>query len=196
MNVDIPWRRWTFGRDRRAPQVTLVGVVRSKRQMAKRLCFVTLAPPEGDRWRPIGRLALWPSVAVQAILGKTLERNRGADGAANAIRRLKVGETVALTGAPTFERNLLKKWRQLLFRRQLDLRCADVRLRAETELRVEPFLDVGAAARPSGLISTGHDVATPRGQEARGAAAAAARIRGPAPADAAAGRDDRALRYP
>lgn len=128
------------GIDASGRNVTIVGRIVSKRQMAKRLCFVSLEPTAGGRWRPLGRF-FYPDVDLQVIFGATLARRRGDDGAANIIRRLRVGQLVVVDCVPTWlerlavngrrERSTLvfravERWRQIFRRRQIDLRCADV----------------------------------------------------------------------
>ena len=120
------------GFDATGRNVTIVGRIASKRQMAKKLCFVSLSPPGGGRWRPLGRLLPYPDVDVQVILGATLARQRGDDGAANVIRRLRVGQVVVCDCVPTWRDRpsvmgrFVERWRQVHRRRQIDLRCSDV----------------------------------------------------------------------
>jgi prolyl-tRNA editing enzyme YbaK/EbsC (Cys-tRNA(Pro) deacylase) len=120
------------GFDATGRNVTIVGRIASKRQMAKKLCFVTLTPPGGGRWRPLGRLLPYPDVELQVILGATLVRQRGDDAAANVIRRLRVGQVVVCDCVPTWRDRptvlgrFIERWRQVHRRRQIDLRCSDV----------------------------------------------------------------------
>ena len=120
------------GFDATGRNVTIVGRIASKRQMAKKLCFVTLSPTAGGRWRPLGRLLLHPDVDLQVIFGATLARCRGDDAAANVIRRLRVGQVVVCDRVPTWRDRptvlgrFIERWRQVHRRRQIDLRCSDV----------------------------------------------------------------------
>ena len=120
------------GFDATGRNVTIVGRIASKRQMAKKLCFVSLSPPGGGRWRPLGRLLPYPDVELQVIFGATLARQRGGDGAANVIRRLRVGQVVVCDCVPTWRDRptvvgrFVERWRQVHQRRQIDLRCSDV----------------------------------------------------------------------
>ena len=90
------------GFDATGRNVTIVGRIASKRQMAKKLCFVSLSPPGGGRWRPLGRLLPYPDVELQVIFGATLAKRRGDDAAANVIRRLRVGQVVVCDCVPTW----------------------------------------------------------------------------------------------
>ena len=120
------------GFDATGRNVTIVGRIASKRQMAKKLCFVTLSPTAGGRWRPLGRLLPYPDVDLQVIFGATLARCRGDDAAANVIRRLRVGQVVVCDCVPTWRDRptvlgrFIERWRQVHRRRQIDLRCSDV----------------------------------------------------------------------
>ncbi len=120
------------GFDATGRNVTIVGRIASKRQMAKKLCFVSLSPTAGGRWRPLGRLLPYPDVELQVIFGATLARKRGDDAAANVIRRLRVGQVVVCDCVPTWRDRptvlgrLVERWRQVHRRRQIDLRCSDV----------------------------------------------------------------------
>ena len=120
------------GFDATGRNVTIVGRIASKRQMAKKLCFVSLSPTAGGRWRPLGRLLPYPDVELQVILGATLAKRRGDDAAANVIRRLRVGQVVVCDCVPTWRDRptvvgrFVERWRQVHRQRQIDLRCSDV----------------------------------------------------------------------
>ena len=118
------------GVDATGGRATVVGVVVGKRQMARTLCFLSLAPSEdaAASWRalPSGR-----GVKVQAIVGATLERAKGTEQVRNAIRRLRCGQRVVVSGTPTWADAPTRwaRWREK--RRQLrdgqiDFRCDEL----------------------------------------------------------------------
>ncbi|GBF92616.1 hypothetical protein Rsub_05230 [Raphidocelis subcapitata] len=95
---------WPAGSD----VVRLVGIVALRRRIAKTLLFLTLVPETTPSLPPNGQAAwlrrVWrhPERAapaeVQVIVGKTVERALGREGAIALMDSLKVGSVVAVTG--------------------------------------------------------------------------------------------------
>ena len=113
--------------------------IRSKRAIARTLCFLEVCPVDAEEWRVRG----WRSEAkVQLIVGASLERSVGADRCALAIRRARPGQRLLVEAKPSawnattiFPRWLSRQGRQELaaMRRQrragqLDLNCLSVRV--------------------------------------------------------------------
>ncbi|KAJ8600901.1 hypothetical protein CTAYLR_010431 [Chrysophaeum taylorii] len=113
--------------------------VESKRQVARTLCFLSVAPAtttSGATW-------VWgrKRARVQLICGKSLETRLGAEGLAQTLKRVRVGSRLIVEAETRWKkrRYRLERWRQW-WRGELDLRCIS--------LEILPALDAAAAPLP------------------------------------------------
>ena len=123
----------------------LACVVTAKRQMARTLCFLDVAPVDAAEWRPRGA-GFRGEATVQLIVGASLERSVGTDRTALAVKRLKVGQLLLVEVAPNWDR---RRWRWFWSKeldvmrtqrrlKRLDLRCLSIRVLSSDVARQSP----------------------------------------------------------
>lgn len=100
--------------------------IKSKRQQARTLCFLSVSPttPRRDAWEhEQGPLK------VQLICGKSLEQRLGTGGLANLLKRLKVGQRILVDASPQWSSKPWFSYKEFMERRrqlkngEIDLRC-------------------------------------------------------------------------